>query len=104
MANVVVASGDRWLFRCPGCGCAHYFNSGWSFNGDTVRATVRPSLLVSYNGTDAGRDGAPHARCHSFVTDGRIEFLGDSTHALAGKTVPLSPWDEDAPAQEATRG
>jgi hypothetical protein len=28
-------------------------------------------------------------RCHSFVTDGKIEFLNDSTHKLAGQTVPL---------------
>lgn len=29
--------------------------------------------------------------CHSFVFDGEIRFLGDCTHALAGKTVPLEP-------------
>ena len=37
----------------------------------------------------------PHAdgdeRCHSFVTDGKIRFLGDSTHKLKGQTVPLTP-------------
>lgn len=27
--------------------------------------------------------------CHSFVTAGRIEFLPDCTHALAGQTVDL---------------
>jgi hypothetical protein len=27
--------------------------------------------------------------CHSFVTDGRIQFLGDCTHALANQTVEL---------------
>ena len=27
--------------------------------------------------------------CHSFVTDGRIQFLGDCTHDLAGHTVEL---------------
>lgn len=35
--------------------------------------------------------------CHSFVRAGRIEFLGDCTHALAGQTVPLPPWPEDYP-------
>jgi hypothetical protein len=30
--------------------------------------------------------------CHSFVTDGRIQFLGDCTHALAGQTVDLPEW------------
>jgi hypothetical protein len=32
--------------------------------------------------------------CHSFVTDGKIQFLGDCTHALAGQTVEL-PEQED---------
>ena len=30
--------------------------------------------------------------CHSFVRNGRIEFLGDCTHGLAGKTVDLPKW------------
>ena len=28
-------------------------------------------------------------RCHSFVKDGMIQFLGDCTHELANKTVEL---------------
>jgi hypothetical protein len=32
--------------------------------------------------------------CHSFVTDGKIQFLGDCTHALAGQTVPLEDFDK----------
>ena len=31
----------------------------------------------------------PASRCHSFITDGRISFCGDSEHALAGQTVDL---------------
>jgi hypothetical protein len=31
--------------------------------------------------------------CHSYVTDGKIRFLDDCTHELAGKTVEL----EDVP-------
>jgi hypothetical protein len=30
--------------------------------------------------------------CHSFVTDGRIQFLEDCTHELAGQTVDLPEW------------
>lgn len=30
--------------------------------------------------------------CHSFITDGQIQFLADSTHRLAGQTVPLEPF------------
>lgn len=39
-------------------------------------------------------------RCHSFIRDGQIQFLGDCGHALAGKTVALPPWkgwDNDEP-------
>jgi hypothetical protein len=31
--------------------------------------------------------------CHSFVTDGRIQFLNDCTHSLAGQTVDLPDFD-----------
>jgi hypothetical protein len=31
--------------------------------------------------------------CHSFVRDGRIEFLSDSTHHLSGQTVELPEVD-----------
>lgn len=27
--------------------------------------------------------------CHSYVTNGRIQYLGDCTHELAGQTVDL---------------
>lgn len=34
--------------------------------------------------------------CHSFVREGRIQFLGDCTHRLAGHTVdlPAFPFSE----------
>ena len=35
---------------------------------------------------------APDRVCHSFVTDGNIQFLSDCTHSLAGQTVPLEAW------------
>jgi hypothetical protein len=33
--------------------------------------------------------------CHSYVTDGNIMFLPDSTHHLSGQTVPLPDLPED---------
>lgn len=93
--------GNRLMFWCPGCDGAHMIRvgdgsgPGWGFNGNYERPTFTPSVLVTYNGPDAGIDGAPPAVCHSFVTDGQIQFLGDCTHALAGQTVPLKPFDED---------
>lgn len=76
---------------CPGCDGFHvvhvaHSNPGanWQFNGDTERPTFSPSLLVN---KDFSHPGVP--RCHSFVRDGRIQFLSDCTHHLAGKTVDL---------------
>ncbi|MNR55162.1 hypothetical protein D3C85_1754830 [compost metagenome] len=31
--------------------------------------------------------------CHSWVTDGKIQFLHDCTHALAGQTIALEDVD-----------
>lgn len=34
-------------------------------------------------------DKQPKHVCHSFVTDGKIQFLSDCTHDLAGQTVDM---------------
>lgn len=92
------SEGGGLAFRCPGCNRVHRIVVGqgaWSWNGNAELPTFTPSVLVSYDGADAGRDGAPPAVCHSYVTNGRIQFLGDSTHALSGQTVDIPPFDED---------
>lgn len=94
-------AGGRIGFWCPGCDGAHVVrvegddHPRWTFNGEPERATLSPSILVTYDGRDAGVDDAPPARCHSFVREGRIEFLSDCTHALAGRTVELPPFPAD---------
>lgn len=91
--------GGGLMFRCRGCNAAHMVRVGdgpgprWGYNGNPERPTFTPSVSVTYNGPDAGIDGAPPAVCHSFVTDGRIQFLGDCTHALAGQTADLLDWE-----------
>lgn len=82
--------GKAYRFMCPGCGCIHQFwerwNDGspaWKWNGDVSKPTVHPSIKVTTPG------GIPGAVCHSFITNGRIQFLTDSTHHLAGQTVEL---------------
>lgn len=60
----------------------------WTWNGDTEKPTVKPSILTSMD-VPAGR-----VVCHSFITDGRIQFLPDCTHELAGQTVDLLEVDE----------
>jgi len=118
--NVINRSDDgRMIFECPGCGLAHgvYVDREqrprWDWNGDMVRPTFSPSILV--RGTEMTAKGradyetwyaagcpspAPSSFeskpsvCHSYVRDGQIQFLGDCTHKLAGQTVPLPPIDD----------
>lgn len=98
MTDTVQQREELLTFCCPGCNAKHSiqvgsdFGPNWSWNGSLERPTFQPSVLVTYNGADAGRDGAPPAVCHSFVTDGRIQYLGDCTHELAGQTADLPPW------------
>jgi hypothetical protein len=78
----------------------------WQYNGNPEKPTFSPSLMVRsghYAGghksgddcycTWEARYGSPPPHpctiCHSVVTDGRIAFCSDSTHALAGQTVDL---------------
>jgi hypothetical protein len=77
------------MIFCPGCKCGHGWDArpgGWTFNGDLLRPTISPSLLVRWN------EGKVPKVCHSFIKDGQIQFLGDCTHELAGQTVPLEPF------------
>lgn len=81
----------RVMFLCPGCCKLHSVrvagDHAWGWNGDMVRPTFTPSILVrsyTWDGT-----GEVPTVCHSFVRDGRVEFLSDCTHALAGQTVLL---------------
>lgn len=105
--------------QCPGCGFDHvlpvHWPQGvtespeakglphWTFNGDYERPTVSPSILA--RGMERVTD-EEHAKlmagekieprpfvCHSYVVDGRIQFLSDSTHALSGQTVDLPEID-----------
>jgi len=102
------------LFHCPGCKCGHAVwiekrhpnnNSIWGYNGNPEKPTFTPSILVrgTKRLTDdeaarimAGEKITPVPFvCHSFVTDGKIQFLSDSTHELAGQTVEMPDWDEE---------
>lgn len=76
-------------FHCPGCEHDHYIHTNknlepcWDFNGDIGKPTVNPSIRVR-----GIRAGVP-TLCHSFIKDGKIQYLNDCTHHLAGKTVEL---------------
>ncbi len=86
-------------FWCPGCGVSHSIQYGagpgprWGWNGHAERPTFTPSVLVrtgrAVDPAFVPMDGDPPEVCHTFVTDGQIQYLGDCTHALAGQTVPM---------------
>jgi hypothetical protein len=89
-------SGSRVAFWCPGCNVAHIIrftdNAGRPmcyFDGDIDAPTFSPSIMVNRPGQDHD-PGVPV--CHSYVTKGRILFLQDCTHPLAGQTVDLPDW------------
>ena len=77
-------------FMCPGCKSIHCINNTWKFNDDYNRPTVFPSVLVTYPPNSTIR-----YRCHSYIKEGKIEFLNDCTHELKGKTVELPEIDEN---------
>ncbi len=93
-----------WLWHCPGCDDVHQCDKRWSFNGDEEKPTFGPaegppncSVLVT---VEYG-DGRPTSRCHSHVTDGRVAFGDDCTHALKGQTVEIPDWAERGQAVRA---
>lgn len=112
-AKPTYRSTDNMLYGysidCPGCNDSHTIITNpvyaaevpagpcWTFNGNVDLPTFRASLLVR-TGTYADPNYEPDAElekewpstlCHSFITDGNIQFLTDCTHHLAGQTVEL---------------
>lgn len=82
-------------WHCPGCEGGHGVpvnghksGKGWQWNGSLDLPTLAPSVLVNVGGANPT---API--CHTFIRDGKIQFLGDCTHALAGKTVDVPEWE-----------
>lgn len=81
-----IARDGMLLFWCKGCKRYHgvYTDSSkpvyWNFNNDYENPTFTPSILV--------RDSNSLV-CHSFITDGNIQYLSDCSHDLANTTVKL---------------
>lgn len=76
--------GVAWLVWCPACEAPHSFDERWTFDGNHEAPTFRASMLVY--------EAPGHPRCHSMMTAGVWEYLGDCTHASAGKSVPAPDW------------
>jgi hypothetical protein len=77
---------NTFIFGCDGSGCAHGNDARWTFDGDLVNPTISPSVLSE-----------GEKRCHFFVKKGRIQYLNDSQHELAGQTVDMTPppWKDE---------
>lgn len=104
MSKITESSDGMRIFYCEGCKQCHGFNNSWTFNGDFENPTFSPSILVKgvepitdeeYDLLMAGKYVKPRPFvCHSFVADGKIQYLNDCTHSLAGKTIGLKDESE----------
>jgi hypothetical protein len=88
-------------YWCPGCDTLHAVainpgkngnGAGWTFTGTLEKPTYTPSELTTWTYGE-GETKKEH-RCHTFITDGVIDFLSDCTHELRGKVpmIPLPDW------------
>ncbi len=79
--------GAYYYFFCPACNSNHKFEvrvGHWSFNGNMEKPSFEPSLNLLLHG----------GRCHLFVKDGRIQYLGDCKHDLAGQSVEMRDMED----------
>jgi hypothetical protein len=80
---------NQYLYWCSGCGYEHAFalkteGGHHQFNGDLNNPTVSPSLVEA---NTVGR------KCHSFIKNGHIQYLGDCWHELKNQTIELPDVD-----------
>src|SRR5579862_5673300 len=85
---------------CPGCKAGHEINvdrpnsqnARWSFDGNFTKPSFSPSINLKVNTPDMGEHYQPDIAstvCHYFIKGGQIQFLGDCSHGLRGKTIEL---------------
>lgn len=94
--NYYVPTIEHW---CPACSEMHGyateqpFRNGarWTFDGNFESPSFSPSMNISVGPTPSGKV----FRCHYFVTAGRIQYCGDCTHEMNGRTIDLP----DIPAE-----
>jgi hypothetical protein len=108
VSNILRSTTDGYVFFCPGCKNMHQVRvkgtPAWGWNGSLDKPTFSPSILIRSGHHVPGHEGSqcyctwddkeefPDLKCgvcHSYVTDGNIQFLSDCTHELAGQTVPI---------------
>lgn len=113
LSAFLVKKDGRIAHYCPACDELHFFaieepfkpGQRWEYNGNAEKPSFSPSMLIRTGHyvdrpgwsnkpgdcaiCDAGGDYGTCGICHYFLKDGRIEYLSDSTHKLAGVRVPL---------------
>lgn len=70
---------------CKGCGYEHAFalrsdGGNHEFNMDLENPTISPSLMQNFT---------PGKTCHSYIKNGKIQYLNDCHHKLAGQTIEM---------------
>lgn len=85
--DCVIVKDGRVLIPCVACECLHSVNilntrneDTWRFNNNLVSPTLTPAIKIQYAGGHV---------CSSLVINGKIKYLSESTHNLAGKTRRL---------------
>lgn len=91
-----------YLIFCPACDNAHYLDKRWTFNDNLEKPTFSPSLLLrgKVMPTDEECDRILNGEtveladlvCHSFITDGKIQYLSDCSHSSKNMTIELKPF------------
>lgn len=61
----------------------------WTWNGSIDCPTVRPSVLTKGAGRVFREGEYKEHVCHSWINDGKVQFLDDCTHEFAGQTLEL---------------
>lgn len=105
MSNFKPEDSSNVSFYCYGCKYRHFipinsksFGPTWLWNESLESPTLSPSINVVIDRWEPPatpenpNPGVQHLVkyvCHSFVTDGKIKYLDDSTHEFAGQTLDL---------------
>lgn len=104
-----LAEDQTLIYWCDGCDCHHSIRWGvgdgprWTWNSEVNKPTFSPSVLYKRemwvppvtpsNLEEWKKNPWPQEKqmfiCHTFITDGMVQYLDDCSHHLKGQTVPI---------------
>jgi hypothetical protein len=97
--EVDTAGGKALAWWCPGCLSHHAVplggDDGWIVSGLAEGVpTLTPAVIWKEPKGARRKKAAPEPeRCHSRMEGGVLRFEMESTHWLAGRSVPMEPFD-----------